>query len=347
MAESSSGPENSTNAQRPTGFWVSRLRLASLDAYLRRFPVPKNSVWVHALGGSIILLLLVETISGLLLSLYFRPELAHAHASLTNIVQHVPLGWLLQSLHRLGASAIVLLCFAHASVALFRRTFRSPRELTWWTGTMLGLLIAAFAYTGHILPWNQSARYAAQVGSSLVETVPLIGPTLANTLRGASQVGPETLHRAFVLHTGWLPATALAFALWHIILVHLHGLKHDRTQTTNLREALPRLTLVWVLALTLVVVTAALSPSSLGRSADLASPSIASRPAWYFLAVFQLARYGSHVALPWLVLVGVVLASAPWWGGDKQGPRGKKIVALIGSALLLMFVGLTVMGLGD
>lgn len=354
MTESSSEPERVERRSSP-GWWSSRLGLPGLSAYLDRFPVPTGKgAWVQALGGALLVMLLFEACTGLLLFFYYRQELPHA--SVSNIVEEVRYGWLIRSLHRTGAHATVALALAHAATTFIRRAFRTPRELTWWTGGLLGLAVVAFAYTGAILPWDQSSLYAAQVGTTLTESIPGLGDMLASILRGGATIGQPTVQRAFALHVGVIPSLFLLLAALHVYLVHTHGLQGARLDANptaqTLRTFLPRAAVAWLVLLNVVVVAAALAPPALEPAADLlAPPTGAARPAWYFMALFQLARtsaLGSSGATAVLALfgAGAVLIAAPWWAGGAHGWRGPKSVLAVGLALALGVLALTFAGYG-
>ena len=349
MAGSSSEPDNQRH-----GWWSSRLGWPTVCAYLERFPVPEGrSHWMHALGGALVVMLALEACSGLMLLLYYQPEASLAHASVSHIVDDVAFGWLLRSLHATFAHVIVLLALLHALGTLLGRAFRAPREVTWLTGLVLATSLAALAYSGHILPWDQAGLHAAQVGASLAASVPGLGPWLADVLRGGPSVGPDTLRRAYTLHVGVLPAVLALTGAVHVYLVHVHGLSTRATNSTNLRKWLPRVGLAWLLLANVVLVVAALAPTSLGPCADVGNPSLEpARPAWYFVALFQIARstfLGTHPAAAVLLLASVLalFGAAPWWASADKGWRGSRTLRLVGLGLALIFLVLTIVGYGS
>jgi ubiquinol-cytochrome c reductase cytochrome b subunit len=307
---------------------------------------------VYLLGGALLLLLLLETITGILLLFYYDPTLPAAHASVSEIQAHVRFGWLVRSLHHTGAHATVALILIHGFSTFVRRCFRPPREATWWTGGLLGLLVAGLAYSGTILPWSQSSLYAAQVGLSLVEAVPFLGNHLAQALRGGSTLGPATLHRAFVLHVAALPAATILLAAVHGFLVHAHGLQPSHTSESSpsvpWRSFLPRASLAWILMLNLVVAVAALAPPALEPAADLFAPSAGHvHPPWFFLAVFQLAQWLSPLAtITLLAAAALLFALAPWWAGAERGARGPRATLVIAATTAIALTWLTVAGYG-
>lgn len=344
MTESSSDPDRDRDPSHRS--WLSsRLGGAALLQYVERFPLPTNgSPWAHVIGGTLVFLLLLEAFTGLLLLFYYRP--GDAHASIAHITDHVRYGWLLRNLHRTGADAIVALALIHGFAALWRGSFRSPREITWWTGGSMAVLVAAFAFSGSLLPWDHPASYAAQVGSSVFASVPLAGPDLAAAFRGGSTIGPETVHRAFAVHIGLLPACTALMTIAHVALVHVHGL-HDaesKPQSPRLRSLLPYALFAWFLAANAVIGIAALSPATVGEAANASiPPSEAVQPAWYFLAIFEVARstsVGSY-ALLGAIAATAVLAATPWWGRNPKVARPAAVVVAVA------FIALTFAGMGS
>jgi len=345
---------SSSKADHKPGFWSSRLGLPALLAYLARFPLPaRGPSWTQTLGGALVVILSFEALTGLLLFLYYQPDGAQAHASVSHIIHDVHLGWLVRSIHHAGAHAAVLVALLHGLTTFVSQSFRAPREPTWWTGLMLAGAIGAFAYSGAILRWDQASLYAAQVGSSLAESLPGAGPTLARVVRGDSTVGPATLHRAFAIHVGILPAFAILVGSAHVYLVHIHGLSGtERGQQTNrtVRDLLPRALLAWLVLVLVVLVIAALRPPALGPEASIGTlAGVAEHPPWYFLAFFHLARSAGGdglAAILALLAVAISCAAAPVWGGARRGIRGPRTVWIVVGAMTMIFVALTIFGRG-
>lgn len=346
MAPSSSGLDPDLAPARAQGWWDRRLGFRAIRGYLDTFSVPGDGSWAHALGGALVTLLVFEAVTGLLLLFYYEPAAAGAHRSVTAIAQTVRFGWLVRSLHHWGAHATVVVLLLHVATTLLRRAFCAPREVTWWLGLALGLMTMGLAFSGTVLPWDGPAAYAAQVGAAVLQSVPWFGPWLADVARGGPAIGPATLHRAYVIHAFVFPALVLMGSAAHIFLVHAHGLSSPpgSGRTTSWGAFLPRAVLGWLLIINLIVVLAALLPPPVNPADVLVVSDSPSRPPWFLVAAFQLARLvPAWVCVAMLAAVCVVLAAAPAWGRLRHG---KWFTLVVTVALSLGLLTLTVLGYG-
>ena len=101
--------------------------------------------------------------------------------------------------------------------------YKRPREMMWLVGGVLLLLTLAFGFSGYLLPWDQRAYWATQVGINIVGTMPLIGDTLVRIIRGGQTLGTMTLSRFFALHTVFLPWLVMALVVLHLIILRRVG----------------------------------------------------------------------------------------------------------------------------
>jgi menaquinol-cytochrome c reductase cytochrome b subunit len=74
-------------------------------------------------------------------------------------------------------------------------------------------------FTGYLLPWDQTAYWATVVGINLNGTVPVLGPFIADFLRGGAEIGPDTLPRWYALHMLLIPGALFALIGFHLYLV--------------------------------------------------------------------------------------------------------------------------------
>jgi ubiquinol-cytochrome c reductase cytochrome b subunit len=345
MTPSSSGPDpDVAPVPRAEGWWDRRLAFPAIRRYLDTFSVPGHGSWAHALGGALVTLLAFEAVTGLLLLVYFEPDAAGAHRSVTAIAETVRFGWLVRSLHHWGAHAAVVVMLLHGASTFLRRAFRAPREVTWWIGLSLGLAVMGLAFSGTVLPWDGPALYAAQVGGAVLQSVPWVGLALADVARGGPAVGPATLHRAYVTHAFVLPAFLLLASAAHIFLVHAHGLAPTLATTgrTSWRSFLPRAALGWLLLINVIVVIAALRPPLVQPAVDVMASDSLSRPPWFLMAVFQLARRAPAWACVATLAAAVsTLVAAPAWGRLRYG---KRVTFAVGFTFALGLLALTALG---
>jgi cytochrome b6 len=186
----------------------------------------------------------------------------------------------------------------------FMKAYRRPRELTWVSGVLLFFLMLGFGFSGYLLPWNELAFFATQVGTDIVGAIPLIGQQATIFLRGSEQVTGATLSRFFGLHVAILPALTSLLLLFHLGLVQKHGMSiPPRSQDQQLKtlrffpNVFLRDLVAWYIMLALLVVLCAFYPWELGIKADPFAPApIGIQPEWFFLFMFQTLKYiPSHV----------------------------------------------------
>ena len=196
-------------------------RLPSLARLWRKhmsgYFVPKNlNVW-YVFGALALLVLGMQLVTGVALAVHYKPDASQAFASLERIMRHVRGGALIRYAHSTGASAIFVLLYLHIARGLLYGSYRKPRELVWLIGCALFVLVMAEAFVGHLLPWGQMSYWGAQVITTLLESIPGLGPDLAMLARGGHVVGDATLSRFFVLHVIVLPLLLLGLVALHVL----------------------------------------------------------------------------------------------------------------------------------
>jgi nitrite reductase/ring-hydroxylating ferredoxin subunit len=170
--------------------------------FLRK--VPKVN-WLYTLGSATLFVALNQAVTGILLTLYYVPTPDHAYDSVQFITQEVTAGWLIRGLHHWGASAMVVLCVLHMQRVIFHGAYKFPREVTWWTGVILLVVVIGFGFTGYLLPWDQKAYWATTVGTRIAGVTPVIGDAL---LRAGGRGYRRSLARLRI-HVWVLPALLL------------------------------------------------------------------------------------------------------------------------------------------
>lgn len=206
--------------------WLDeRLGLKTIyDVVLDR-KVPKVN-WAFTLGSATLFLVVVQGVTGVLLSAYYVPHPEQAYDSIQYIMNDVSFGWLIRGIHHWGATLMVILVFLHLLRTFFYGAYKYPREITWITGVLLLLVTLGSGFTGYLLPWNQRAFWATIVGTSIVETVPILGPFLTEALRGGTDLSTLTLVRFFSAHIWILPAALVGLIGIHLYLVVRLGISH-------------------------------------------------------------------------------------------------------------------------
>jgi menaquinol-cytochrome c reductase cytochrome b subunit len=181
--------------------------------------VPGDINWFHTLGSATLTAFLVQALTGAILAMYYKPDPATAYQSINHITNDLTLGWLVRGMHKWGASVFIILMFFHMARVFLFGAYKYPRELNWIVGVMLLAVGMLEGFTGYLLPWDQTAYWATVVGINLNGTAPILGPFLADFLRGGSEIGGDTLSRFYSMHMLLIPGLIFALIGLHLYLV--------------------------------------------------------------------------------------------------------------------------------
>lgn len=205
--------------------WVDdRFPLTSnVKAHLTEYYAPKNFNFWYFFGALAILVLVLQIVTGIFLTMYYKPDAALAFASVEYIMRDVSWGWLIRYMHSTGASMFFVVVYMHMFRGLMYGSYRNPRELIWLFGVGIFLVLMGEAFFGYLLPWGQMSFWGAQVIVNLFATIPFIGPDVAEWLRGDFLVSDATLNRFFAFHVIALPLVLLGLVTAHIIALHEVG----------------------------------------------------------------------------------------------------------------------------
>ena len=194
-----------------------------------------NKFWywypLYALGSFSLIAYIVAAISGALLGFYYAPgagasngEPALAYNSITFIMTDLNFGFFLRSLHRWSAQVMTAAVFLHMLRVYFTGAYKEPRELNWLIGIVLISLTMFFGYSGYLLPWDQLAFWAGQIGVELFLSVPIIGEWVAQLLFGGFTLGQPTLQRMYLIHVFIFPFIVTGLIAVHIGIVWMQGI---------------------------------------------------------------------------------------------------------------------------
>jgi menaquinol-cytochrome c reductase cytochrome b subunit len=181
--------------------------------------VPSDTNWFHTLGSATLTAFLVQLGTGVILAMYYKPHPDEAYESIRHITHEVTLGWLVRGMHRWGASVFIILLFLHMGRVFLFGAYKYPRELNWIVGVLILPLALLMGFTGYLLPWDQTAYWATVVGINLNGTGPVVGPFLAQFLRGGDEIGENTLTIFYATHMLLLPGAILGLIGLHLYLV--------------------------------------------------------------------------------------------------------------------------------
>jgi ubiquinol-cytochrome c reductase cytochrome b subunit len=293
--------------------------------------VPGGARWRYVWGSTLTFCLVVQFITGVFLWMAYSPSSQTAWESVYYIQNEMWGGWFLRGLHHYTAQAMNVLLVLHLMQVVIDGAYKAPREINFWFGLGLLLLVLGLSLTGYLLPWDQKGYWATKVATSIAAITPLIGPELQKLIIGGADYGHHTLTRFFALHAGVLPGAIIVLLVGHIYLFRRHGLTAKEPKRRPdaafwpdqvLKDAVACLA-VLATVLFLVIRTRG---ADLAAPADPSEPYAAARPEWYFLFLFQLLKYfpgGTEVLgaiiLPTLILLAVF--AMPFLGKWRLGHR--------------------------
>ncbi len=203
----------------PVDWLEERSGLVGALRYFLFRKVPAETNWFHTLGSATLTAFLVQTVTGVILAMYYKPDPDNAYESIEYITNDLTLGWLVRGMHRWGASVFIILLFLHMGRVFLFGAYKYPRELNWLIGVMILPLAMLEGFTGYLLPWDQTAYWATVVGININATAPIAGPFIADFLRGGTEIGNDTLSRFYSLHMLLIPGGLFALIGLHLYLV--------------------------------------------------------------------------------------------------------------------------------
>lgn len=345
-------------------FFRERLGLDALEAVAAKKRVPLHrATHFYYLGGMAMFLFLVQIVTGILLSLYYKPSPDQAFESVQAIMTEIDFGWLIRSAHSWSANLLIGVLFLHLLTTFMMRAYRRPREMTWVTGILLLAVFLAFGFSGYLLPWNELSFFATRVGTAIVGVVPIVGDELLLLARGGENVTGDTLARFYSLHVVVFPMLAFALLGVHLFLVQKHGMSvPDRVADSDeSRARLPSIPFVphfllrdmvgWYLALGLLAALSALFPWELGNKANpFGSAPVGIQPEWYFLFMFQLLKIlpphigpfeGEVLGVLFFGACGVVVLLTPFLD---RGKTSRQILVVLATIAVMFFIVMTAWG---
>ncbi len=206
--------------------WFTERAPGFVPAYkkhMSEYYAPKNfNVWYYF--GSLAMLVLVnQIVTGIFLTMHYKPSEAEAFASVEYIMRDVQFGYVIRYMHSTGASLFFVVVYLHMFRAMLYGSYQKPRELVWVIGTLIFLVLMAEAFMGYVLPWGQMSYHGAQVIINLFGAVPVVGTELTEWIRGDYLVADATLNRFFALHVIAMPLVILLLVVLHLGALHEVG----------------------------------------------------------------------------------------------------------------------------
>src|SRR5512147_2059523 len=188
--------------------------------HMAEYYAPKNFNFWYYFGSLAMLVLAIQIVTGIFLTMHYKPDASLAFGSVEYIMRDVSGGWIIRYIHSTGASAFFIVVYLHMFRGLLYGSYRQPRELVWIFGVLIYLCLMGEAFFGYLLPWGQMSYWGAQVIVNLFGTVPFIGPDLSLWIRGDYVVSDATLNRFFALHVIAIPLVLLGLVVAHLLALH-------------------------------------------------------------------------------------------------------------------------------
>jgi ubiquinol-cytochrome c reductase cytochrome b subunit len=208
------------------------------DEHLAKYYAPKNFNFWYFFGALALFVLVIQIVTGIWLTMNYKPSADMAFASVEYIMRDVDWGWLIRYMHSTGASFFFIVIYLHMYRAMLYGSYKKPRELLWIFGMVIYLTLMAEAFFGYLLPWGQMSYWGAQVIISLFSALPFIGEELSLLIRGDFVVSDVTLNRFFSFHVIAIPLIICGLVAAHIISLHEVGSNNpDGVEIKSLKDA--------------------------------------------------------------------------------------------------------------
>ena len=329
-------------------------------SHLAEYYAPKNFNFWYYFGSLAMFVLVLQIVTGIVLTMNYKPDAAQAFASVEYIMREVPWGWWIRYMHSTGASFFFICVYLHMFRALLYGSYRQPRELLWIFGMLIFLCLMAEAFFGYLLPWGQMSYWGAQVIVNLFDAIPIIGPDLAIWIRGDFVVSDATLNRFFAFHVIAVPLVLLALVVAHLLALHEVGSNNpDGVEIKNTKDPKtgrpldgipfhPYYTVkdtfgvaVFLVVFSIVVFFAPevggyfLEANNFIAADPLKTPPHIA-PVWYFTPYYSILRATTEEFVLWVLTPGVILfvALIVW------SARNTVVRAVVGAIAALLLAGL-------
>jgi ubiquinol-cytochrome c reductase cytochrome b subunit len=195
----------------------------TMKYHITEYYASKNFNFWYVFGVLAMVVLVIQLVTGIFLTMNYKPAAVEAFASVEYIMRDVEWGWLIRYMHSTGASFFFIVVYLHMFRAMLYGSYKKPRELIWIIGMLIFFVLMAEAFAGYLLPWGQMSYWGAQVIISLFGAIPGVGEALVEIIRGDYSISDITLNRFFALHVIALPLALVALVFVHIVALHEVG----------------------------------------------------------------------------------------------------------------------------
>lgn len=316
-------------------------------------PVPYHiKRWWFALGGTPAYLLIIQVLTGMLLTFFYVPSTTQAYDSVAHLTHNVPFGWYIRGVHKWAGHLFIISLILHMCRVYFTGSFRRPREFNWMIGVALVMTALGLGFTGYSLIYEQLSYWASVVGTNIAESTPLIGEYIARFIRGGDDISQNTLTRFFVLHIGVLPTVIAALVGIHILQIRLHGVSvldpRDKDDKKKYFPFFPDHILtelmIGILLFFLLTILTLIFPPEMGERANPNVTPSHIKPEWFFFFTFRwLKLVPFDVGIIGNIAAGLILLFWPFVdrGLERRFPE-RDVYVYVGIAGFVVFVTFTV-----
>jgi ubiquinol-cytochrome c reductase cytochrome b subunit len=313
---------------------------------------------MYWLGALTVIAFVLQALTGLLMMIYYVPSTDQAYSSTQFIVQSVPLGWLLETVHLYGAYAMILLAALHLFRGYFASVHKKPRQMMWVVGMLMGLVVLGFGLTGYLLPWTVVSKSATDVSIGMLGFLPAqIGSILTFLIAGSGGSAAE-LTRFFDLHIIVLPAALLSLLALKMFMFEAHGAAEPVSGPRSSREVpwFPTVYLYFAMIgsvfVAIIFAASALFPIQLAAQfTPTAAANYVPQPEWYFLSMYQLLKFASfegngiYYALAGVTGLVAAIILLPFIDrGKPRDPKARPLYTTLGLVIIGEVLLLTVWG---
>jgi ubiquinol-cytochrome c reductase cytochrome b subunit len=347
--------------------WLdSRTGLVTMTRDFLTEDVPGGASYWYAFGSATVFAMILQIATGIFLTFYYSPSAATAWESTKYIIEKVPAGQLVLSLHYWGATAMIAFMMMHMLQVLLWGAYKKPRELQWIVGVILFIVTLVLGLTGYLLPWDLNALLASKVAIQIAGSAPIAGKAVLLFLQDGSGIGTLTINRFFGIHVWLTPAILVLLVGLHLTIFRWNGSAGPPI------DAMPKLkpgrfwpdqmfmdTVLSFVMFIIVFALAVFSPAPLDAKADPNNTQFVPYPAWYFMALFSLLDVVGSLPVPPQVLdflglfatiifptlLIVVLIALPFIDKNPSRRLSRRPIVLtctglvLGGAIILSFVG--------
>ena len=307
--------------------WIDyRLPVFSFLKHFSEYQAPKNLNYAWNFGSLAGLALVIQIVTGILLAMQYTPHVDLAFDSVERIMRDVNYGWLIRYGHAVGASFFFAVVYLHIFRGLYYGSYKKPRELLWFIGVFIFIMMMATGFMGYVLPWGQMSFWGATVITNLFSAIPFIGDDIVTWLLGGFSVDNPTLNRFFALHY-LLPFIISFLVILHLVALHRFGSSNPTgLEIKSSKDSIPFHPFYTVkdfitigLFMLIFITFVAYAPNYLGHADNYieADPMVTPPhivPEWYFLPFYAILRAIPDKLFGVVGMIGAILIwlGLPW-----------------------------------